>query len=221
LGNMVPINSDTQKRGRSAKQAKGEAIQVSPLSKQASLFGIFLSFLKIGAFTFGGGWAMVPLIRKQLVERKRWLEESEFIDILALAQSGPGPIAVNVSVLCGFKMRKLPGAVIATLGAGLPSFLIILIIASLFLRIKNSTVVEAIFKGMRPAIFGLLISAVWQVGKKSIKSGKDIGFAVIGVILILVLKLSPILVILLSAISGVILGASLRRRQRLSEMKDK
>jgi len=178
-----------------------------PSTQTAPLLQIFLSFLKIGAFTFGGGWAMVPLIRKELVDRQKWLEDSEFVDILAIAQSGPGPIAINTSVLCGYKMRGLPGSLVATLGSSLPSFTIILIIANFFLRIRDSKAVEAIFKGMRPAIFGLLISAVWQVGRKSIKSRKDIVFAVLGAALLLFVKINPVFAVLIAATGGVIYGA--------------
>ena len=172
-----------------------------------SLWSIFVSFFKIGAFTFGGGWAMVPLIRKELVDRQGWLEDSEFVDILAIAQSGPGPIAINTSVLCGNKMRGFPGAIVATLGSSLPSFLVILVIANFFLKVKESTAVQAVFKGMRPAIFGLLISAVWQVGKKSITGARDIAFAAVGAGLLLFLDINPIFVVLLAAISGVVYGS--------------
>lgn len=178
-----------------------------PSSQTAPLLQIFLSFLKIGAFTFGGGWAMVPLIRKELVDRQKWLEDSEFVDILAIVQSGPGPIAINTSVLCGYKMRGLPGSLVATLGSSLPSFTIILIIANFFLRIRDSKAVEAIFKGMRPAIFGLLISAVWQVGRKSIRNSKDIVFAVLGAALLLFVKINPVFAVLIAATGGVIYGA--------------
>ena len=172
-----------------------------------SLWSIFISFFEIGAFTFGGGWAMVPLIQKELVDRRGWLDDSEFVDILAIAQSGPGPIAINTSVLCGNKMRGVLGAVVAALGSSLPSFLIILVIANFFLKVKESTAVQAIFKGMRPAIFGLLISAVYQVGKKSIGNARDIVFAAIGSGLLIFLDINPIFVVLLAAISGMLYGA--------------
>lgn len=181
---------------------------------KASLAAIFWSFFKIGAFTFGGGWAMVPLIRRELVDRQKWLEDSEFIDILAIAQSGPGPIAINTSVLCGFKMRGFAGAVVATLGSSLPSFIVILLIAMFFLRVKDSAAVAAVFKGMRPAIFGLLIAAVWQVGRKSIKSRIDVAFALAGAVFLLLLKLSPIQVVLISAAAGILVGVVTRLRGR-------
>jgi chromate transporter len=136
------------------------------------LSGIFWSFFKIGAFTFGGGWAMIPLIRKELVSNKKWLDDSEFVDVLAIAQSGPGPIAVNTATVTGLKMRGLPGAFAAVLGSTLPSFLVIFALATVLVRFRNSGVLEAIFTGMRPAIFGLLVSATWQVGKKSLKKPK-------------------------------------------------
>ncbi len=194
----------------------------SSTSQAVQLRQIFLSFLKIGAFTFGGGWAMVPLIRKELVDRQGWLEDSDFVDILAIAQSGPGPIAINTSVLCGYKMRGVPGSLIATLGSSLPSFLIILIVANFFLKIRDSKAVEAIFKGMRPAIFGLLISAVWQVGKKSIKNRKDIVFAVAGAVFLLFLNINPIFAVLIAAISGIIYGLLERSRvnQRITKTDD-
>ncbi len=181
----------------------------------APLLQIFLSFFKIGAFTFGGGWAMVPLIRKELVDRQKWLEDSEFVDILAIAQSGPGPIAINTSVLCGYKMRGLPGALIATLGSSLPSFVIILVIANFFLKIRDSKAVEAIFKGMRPAIFGLLISAVWQVGRKSISNRKDIVFAAVGAVLLLFFKVNPIFAVLTAAVGGVAYGLTQRSTTKI------
>lgn len=177
------------------------------LPADMSLGQIFLSFFKIGAFTFGGGWAMVPLIQKELVDKRGWLDDSEFVDILAIAQSGPGPVAINTSVLCGNKMRGLLGAIVAALGSSLPSFLIILVIANFFLKVKESRAVQAIFKGMRPAIFGLLISAVWQVGRKSISDKKDLVLAASGAALLLFLDVNPIFVVIFAAVAGIIFGS--------------
>ena len=100
--------------------------------ERTTLFELFRSFFKIGLFTFGGGYAMVPLIEAEIIERRRWLPQGEFLDLLTLAQSSPGPIAVNTSVFIGYKVRGLRGAVAASLGAVLPSFLIILIVAIFF-----------------------------------------------------------------------------------------
>ncbi|NLC14705.1 MAG: chromate transporter [Firmicutes bacterium] len=210
---MKPIQSGTLgQNGHDNPGAEVKPASQSPPLQTAGLHRIFLSFFKIGAFTFGGGWAMVPLIRKELVDRRNWLEDEEFVDILAIAQSGPGPIAINTSVLCGYRMRGLPGALVATLGSSLPSFIIILLIAAFFLKVRDSKAVDAIFRGMRPAVFGLLISAVWQVGRKSVRSRQDVAFALAGAILLLGLKASPILAVVLAAIAGIACGVVKRRQ---------
>ncbi len=157
---------------------------------------------------------MVPLIRKELVDRRKWVEDSEFVDMLAIAQSSPGPIAINTAVISGFKIRGIWGALVATLGSSLPSFLAILLIAAFFLHFKESRAVEAVFKGMRPAIFGLLVAAAWQVGTSSVKGGVDIAFLSLAAALLLLLKMSPIMVVLIAAAGGLITGR-LRRTGRL------
>jgi len=187
---------------------KVEAKDAAPIAAQepAALVALFWTFLKIGGFTFGGGWAMVPLIRKELVSRKNWMEDSEFVDLLAVAQSAPGPIAINTAVITGYKLRRFGGALVSALGAALPSFLVILAFATVLLRFKSSQAVDAVFRGMRPAIFGLLISAVWQIGKTSVKTRTDAIFAGVAVILLLVLKINPIAVVGIAALAGTVMG---------------
>ncbi len=123
---------------------------------------LFASFLKIGAFTFGGGWAMISIIEKEVVDTRRWVERQEFLDLLAVAQSLPGILAVNIAVAVGDKITGKGGAVAAALGTILPSFLIILFIA-MFLTpdaIKNNATLSAIFRGIRPAVVALIIAPV-------------------------------------------------------------
>lgn len=123
---------------------------------------LFASFLKIGAFTFGGGWAMISIIEKEVVDTRRWVERQEFLDLLAVAQSLPGILAVNIAVAVGDKIMGKGGAVAAALGTILPSFLIILFIA-MFLTpdaIKNNATLSAIFRGIRPAVVALIIAPV-------------------------------------------------------------
>ncbi len=175
-------------------------------AKRYSLFKMFLSFFKIGAFTFGGGWAMMPLIKNELVDHHEWLNHSEFVDILAIAQSGPGSLGVNISMLCGYKMGNLPGCLIAMLGTVLPPFLTVLVAAVVLKKTRNSKLVEAVFKGMRPVIFALLISATLRLGKKTIKSEKDVIFAVLGAFFLLCINMNPLLVVLVAAIGGVLYG---------------
>ncbi|MCM1301716.1 MAG: chromate transporter [Alistipes senegalensis] len=129
------------------------------------LLTLFWSFFKIGLFTFGGGYAMIPLIRREVIDRRGWIAEPEFLDLLTLAQSAPGPISLNTSVFVGYKMRGYAGAVAAILGVVVPSFVIILLIALLFADIRTNPVVDAAFKGMRPAVVALIIVPVISLAK--------------------------------------------------------
>lgn len=147
---------------------------------------------------------MVPLIRRELVEGRRWMADEEFVDALAVAQSAPGPIAINTSVICGHKIAGLGGALAATAGSSLPSFIIIILVAMFVLRFKSSTLIPAVFQGMRPAIFGILAAAVWQVGKSTIKRTKDIAFFAVGAVMLLALRAHPILVVVVAAIGGLV-----------------
>jgi len=129
------------------------------------LFTIFVSFLKIGAFTFGGGYAMIPLIEREVIDRRAWIGRQEFLDLLTLAQSAPGPIAVNTAVFVGYRMRGLRGAAAALLGTVLPSFAIILLVALFFADVRQNPVVDAAFKGMRPAVVALIVGPVVSLAR--------------------------------------------------------
>ena len=124
------------------------------------LWSLFISFFKIGAFTFGGGYAMIPLIQREVIENRRWIAESEFLELLTVAQSAPGPLSLNTSVFVGYKMKGYAGATAAILGAVLPSFTIILLIALFFTDIRQNPIVDAAFKGMRPAVVARIIAPV-------------------------------------------------------------
>lgn len=132
----------------------------------ASLKELFLVFMKIGAFTIGGGYAMIPLIKNELDKRK-WIGEDELPDIIALAQSAPGILAVNVSIFAGYKIKGLKGSIAATLGSILPSFLIILAIAMAFTNFKDNSTVISIFKGVRPVVVALIASPMISMARKS------------------------------------------------------
>lgn len=129
------------------------------------LFTLFWSFLKIGLFTFGGGYAMIPLIRREVIDRRHWIGERDFLDLLTLAQSAPGPISLNTSVFVGYKMRGFAGAVASILGVVVPSFVIILVVAILFADIRHNPVVDAAFKGMRPAVVALIVVPVISLAR--------------------------------------------------------
>lgn len=129
------------------------------------LFTVFVSFLRIGAFTFGGGYAMIPLIEREVIDRRGWVARQEFLDLLTLAQSVPGPISLNTAVFVGYRMRGMRGALAALAGTILPSFLIILLIALFFADIRQNPVVDAAFKGMRPAVVALIIGPVISLAR--------------------------------------------------------
>lgn len=133
------------------------------------LLQLFLTFFKIGAFTFGGGWAMISIIEREVVVNKKWLERTEFLDLLAVAQSLPGILAVNISVVVGDKLRGLKGSIFAAAGTILPSFLIILAIA-IFLTpemITTNPTLTAIFKGIRPVVVALILAPVFTTARSS------------------------------------------------------
>ena len=124
------------------------------------LWSILWSFLKIGAFTFGGGYAMIPLIQHEVINKRRWLSEREFSDLLTLAQAAPGPISLNTAVFVGYKQRKYMGALAAIVGVVIPSFVIILLVAIFFANIRHNHWVDAAFRGMRPAVVALIIAPI-------------------------------------------------------------
>lgn len=139
-------------------------------SAATSIYGpLLLTFLKIGAFTFGGGWAMISIIEREVVDKHRWVDREEFLDLLAVSQSMPGILAVNISVSIGDRLRGLRGSAVAALGTILPSFIIILAIA-MFLTpelIKDNAVVSAIFKGIRPCVVALIIAPVLTTARSA------------------------------------------------------
>lgn len=175
------------------------------------LANLFFIFLKIGTFTVGGGYAMIPLIEKEIVDKKGWIGKEDFVDMLALAQSSPGPIAVNAAIFVGYKVAGFPGSIIAVFGSIVTVFLIMVIIAMYFIGAQDNAVVERIFKGIRPAVVALIAAPVIRMGKNANINKKTIIIPIAAVILIVYFKISAIYVILFSAIGGLVLG-SFRRK---------
>lgn len=168
---------------------------------------LFLTFAKIGAFTFGGGWAMISIMEKEIVTNHGWLTKEEFLDQLAVAQSMPGILAVNISVAVGDKIKGGVGSVCAALGTILPSFLIILTIA-IFLTpdiIKNNPIVSKIFMGIRPAVVALIIAPVLTTAKSAKINWRTAWIPVTAALLIwsgLPFVSNPILYVILGAFGG-------------------
>ena len=165
---------------------------------------LFISFFKIGAFTFGGGWAMIPLIEREVVDKQNWIKREDFVDALAIAQSLPGVLAVNISILIGNKVRGLKGCLMATLGTILPSFLIILAIAIWFVQTYDNPVVEHIFNGIRPAVVALIVSPVFSTAKTARINIKTVIIPIIVALSIWLGGVSPIWFVLLGAIGGIL-----------------
>lgn len=169
-------------------------------------FELIKTFFKIGIFTLGGGYAMIPLIQKEVVERHRWVTQEEMLDLIAIAQSCPGVFAINISTFVGYKLYKNRGAVSATLGTALPSFLIILLIAIFFHAFSDNRVVQAIFRGIRPAVVALIAVPTFNLAKSAGINRRTIWIPVVCALLIWALGVSPILIILAAGIGGFIWG---------------
>ena len=180
------------------------------------LLQLFWTFFKIGAFTFGGGYAMLPLIQAE-VAAHGWMGAEELVNFVAVSESTPGPFAVNISTFVGLRLVGIPGAICATLGVALPSFVIILIVAKCFRRFKNSRIVQGCMSGLRPAVVGLIATALLSVGQTVFfPDGIAFGaafFVSLGVFLLSAVlafkKLHPIWIIVISAAIGVAAGYGL------------
>lgn len=178
------------------------------------LWELFIIFLKIGTFTIGGGYAMVPLIEKEVVDKKKWIDRNDFLDMLALAQSAPGPIAVDVAVFVGYKVAGVPGSIVSVFGAILTAFMVLLAAAVYFAGIKDSAVIQRIFNGIRPAVVALIAAPVIRLGKSAKINRKTIIIPIITVILVAFLNVNPIYVIIASILAGLLFGAIRKRGMR-------
>ena len=162
-------------------------------------FGIFF---KIGAFTIGGGYAMVPLIENEIVTKRNWISKDDFIDLLAIAQSAPGILAVNISIFIGYKLRGIWGSLVTALGTVLPSFVIILAIAMFFHNFKDNPIVERIFKGIRPAVVALIAAPTFSMAKSAKVNRYTLWIPVVSALLIWLLGFSPIWIIIAAGVGG-------------------
>ena len=175
---------------------------------------LFTSFFKIGLFTFGGGYAMIPLIQDEAVEKQKWISDDDILEILAIAESTPGPIAINSATFIGSKVAGFWGAAAATAGVVLPSFLIISIISYFLEAFKDAKVLKYAFMGIRAGVLALIVKALWGMFKKS---KKDIFFYIISSIALLltvILKLNVLIILILCATAGIIYSFALRRAKK-------
>lgn len=175
------------------------------IKKLKDLFTIYFAFFKVGAFTFGGGLAMMPMLQKELIEKKQWLTEEELIDYYAVGQSTPGIIAVNVATFVGYKRSGILGGIFGTLGIISPSLIIIMILANLINSISDYPIVQKALTGINVAVAALLTSVIINFAKKTIKNVWNAIFMLISFLLIFALKVPSFIVILFGLATGIIL----------------
>ncbi len=169
------------------------------------LLKIFLTFLKIGAFSFGGGYVMIPFIQKEIVETQQWIEAGEFIDVIGISQVTPGPIATNASTYVGYKVAGVLGAIAGTLGVIMAAFILALIVSRRFEKVKHLPQVKLMFKGLRPAVLGLIFSAAISVGLTTVTTFKELGIATFAFVSIVKFKIHPIVTIFIAGCIGLVL----------------
>ncbi len=173
-------------------------------------FQLLWSFLKIGAFTFGGGYAMIPLIEREVVSRRQWVGQDEFLELLTLAQTAPGPISLNTAVFVGYQVGGYRGALAAVSGVVLPSFVIILVIAVWFADLRFNRWIDAAFMGMRPAVVALIAAPVLRLAKGMV--WWKIALAVAAALTVWYFGVSPIYFIIGGATAGIILTYCSRKK---------
>ena len=166
----------------------------------------FKTFFKIGIFTLGGGYAMIPLIEEEVVNKHRWVSKDELLDLIAIAQSCPGVFAINIAIFIGYKFNKVRGAIATSIGTALPSFLIILAIALFFQQFKENRVVAAMFRGIRPAVVALIAVPTFNLAKQAKLNLFTIWIPVVSALLIWLLGVSPIWIIIAAALGGYLYG---------------
>lgn len=170
-----------------------------------SMWELFITFMKIGGFSFGGGLAMLPLIEKEIVSYHGWLTAKEFVDVIAIAEMTPGPIAINASTFVGYKVAGYGGALTASIGVTIISFTLIILVSKYFLKMKDAQETKAVFEGIRPAVLGMILSAGVSVGKTAFIDYKSVIIAWLVFFSMHKLKVHPILGIFSAAVLGIFL----------------
>ena len=178
------------------------------------LWQVFSSFFKIGAFTFGGGYAMIPLIQNEAVEKRHWVTDEDILEVVAIAESTPGPIAINSATFVGYKAAGILGSVCATLGVVLPSFVIILLLSFVLRQFQQVQAVQYAFQGIRAGVLALLVKALWTMYKKSPKGWAS--YVVMGASFVLttIFDINVIFVIIGCAVFGLVTSLQMERRAK-------
>jgi len=200
------------KSKRRKSKLKENKIKVKGTSYVKRLLSLFSAFLKIGAFTFGGGYAMIPLIQKDIVEKKKWISNDDILEIVAIAESTPGPIAVNAATFVGYKVCGFPGALASTLGVILPSFLVILVIATVLREFQDYKAVKYAFFGIRAGVLALILKALVSMYKQCKKDA--VAYVIMGIAFVAVafFNVNVLIVIAVCALTGLVSSLIAKRR---------
>ena len=182
--------------------------------KAKTLWRVFSSFFKIGAFTFGGGYAMIPLIQKEAVEKQKWITDDDILEIIAIAESTPGPIAINSATFVGYRAAGILGSACATLGVVLPSFVIILLLSFVLRQFQELQAVKFAFAGIRAGVLALLIKSLYTMYKKSPKGWA--AYVVMGgsFLLTAIFDINVLFVIIGCAVFGIVTSLAMERRAK-------
>ncbi len=181
-------------------------------SKFRNILSLFLTFMKIGGFTFGGGYAMIPLIQHEAVENKKWITENDLLEIVAIAESTPGPIAINSATFVGYRVAGVLGSAAATLGVVIPSFFIIIAISFVLNIFQESKAVQYAFYGIRAGVLALIVKALWNMYKKCPKYPVAYVIMALSFVLVAIVKVNVLLVIALCAVIGLVSSLIAERR---------
>jgi len=203
----------------SARRGIASAGSGNPLSAGCDLVDtkkiikLFSVFFKIGAFTFGGGYAILPVIQKEVVDKNRWLTEEEVLDVFAVSQSIPGVISINSAIYIGRKVAGIPGAVFSALGMILPSFIVILAIAPLIIKLRDNEIVGKFFTGIRASASALILLAAIKMSKTAIREKWGIAVAAASFVLVVFFNVHAIWVVIGGAVSGIAYGLFSKRKR--------
>lgn len=187
-------------------------------NKTNLVFKVFVVFSKIGAFTIGGGYAMLSLIEDEIVNKKKWLTQDEFLEGMVIAQSVPGVLAVNISIITGYKIAGFSGMLAGVLGSILPSFLIVLLLSKFLMIYRNTEIFIAFFKGLKPAVVALILTAVLRIARSSKVNLKNFLIPLTVAMIIKYTNISPIYIIITTMILGNLYYLYLDKRKMKEEV---
>ncbi len=163
---------------------------------------LFKTFFKIGLAAFGGGYVMIPMIEAEVVDKRKWINKEDFLNLVVVAQTCPGVFAVNISTFIGYKLKKTSGAIISAIGASLPSFLIILLLASVWREFQNVPVIAAAFRGIRPAVVALIAVPTFSLAKSAKLTVYTFWIPILSALLIWLFGVNPVIILLAAAFLG-------------------